>query len=538
MSKTENGTSLWAVMRMVMALAMVQIFMMPVKILAAEEGLEEAGGEETEVLEALEGAGEETAGTDSGEVRFKYAVADENKIKAYIRGAETEGSVSYQIGSIPVGAIEAYGIAEDRNPMRTLIMLDNSLSVPGSSRDRIKEVIQGIVDAHSEKETFRLATFSDQVSYLSDAYSNDYTALKNMAGSVTYVDQETYLTDVLYDVIDDLNKDVYMGYTRIIIISDGVDNKQLGVTREELNTKLKDSQYPVYTIGTLTGKNYDQLENMFALSRLSGSEYCILEETENADIISGCSRDADIAVFEAIIPDDAKAGGRQSSRLILPGGAQVVFEVNMPFQARGKEEEPRQAAPVPEETDTKQEEAPAGTEEDETGGMAPVVLAAAGILVVLALAGVIAVLLIRKKKKVPERPEGTVPTGTVISSETQLVEEGNGSGILPPPGQLNRTKYRVTFSDKQDMSRTYQCELKNSISLGRAEGNDIVINSGTVSKKHCMITNKNGRFFIQDLNSANGTFVNQERVNYDREIFSGTTIKLAKTELLVKFDQV
>ena len=230
-------------------------------------------------------AAEETEQAETG-VIFRQAVADENKLKVYIRGADAEENLSYQIGSIPVESMEVYRINEDRKPVHTLIMLDNSVSIPAGSRDKIKELMSGIVDAHTEKEEFRIAIFSDKIDYLSDTYSNDYTVLKNAIASIKYNDQETYLTDVLYDLVDDLNKDAYMGYTRVIVISDGVDNKQLGVTREELNLKLKETPYPIYTVGTSTGKNNDQLENMFALSRLSKSEYCVLEEWQTAESVS------------------------------------------------------------------------------------------------------------------------------------------------------------------------------------------------------------------------------------------------------------
>lgn len=480
-------------------------------------------------------------GTETGnaEVRFKQAVADENKIKVYIRGADASQSMSYQIGSIPVSVMEIYKVDEDRSPVRTLIMLDNSVSIPSGSRGRITELLNGIVDAHTDKEVFRFATFSDKVNYLSDTYSNDYTALKNVIASISYNDQETYLTDVLYDLIDELNKDAYMGYTRVIIVSDGVDNKQLGVTREEVNAKLKETPYPIYTVGTLTGKNNDQLENMFALSRISGSEYFVLENTEIPAIVSEFSKDAQMTVVEAQIPKDAKVGGKQSSKLLFSDGTQIVFDVQMPFHVKKAPEEPavRQEAEdvlVPAQTVSD------GKVEEEKEKDFPVLLVAGIVIaVILAVSAVVIVIVVTKKKKVPADGGESGSTEFVFDTETQRIddEEGNG-GVLPPSGQGRKGKYRVTFSDKVDMSRTYQCELKNSISLGKVNGNDIVINAPTVSKRHCMITNRNGRIFIQDLNSTNGTFVNNERIHFETEIFSGTTIRLGREELIAKFEQV
>lgn len=485
--------------------------------------VEDNGSESTEASDAAGGS----------EIKFKYAAADENKIKVYIRGADVSQGISYQIGSIPVSAVEIYKIEEDRSPMRTLIMLDNSVSIPSGSRGKITALLNGIVDAHAEKEEFRFATFSDKLNYLSDTYTNDYTALKNVIASISYSDQETYLTDVLYDLIDDLNKDAYMGYTRMIIISDGVDNKQLGVTREELNDKLKETPYPIYTVGTLTGKNNDQLESMFALSRISGSAYYVLEDTEISTIVSELSKDAQMAVVEAQIPEDAKVGGTQSSKLLFADSTQLVFAVHMPFHVKT----------VPEtQVEGGHGEPPVSTAvepvEEEKG--VPVILVAgiAGGAVLLVAVIVIVVVLVKKKKRVPADGGEASRTEVVMDTETQRIDDEESGGVLPPSGQRRKNKYRVTFSDKTDMSRTYQCELKNSISLGKISGNDIVVNASTVSKRHCIITNRNGRIFIQDLNSTNGTFVNGERINFETEIFSGTTIRMGKEELIAKFEQV
>lgn len=470
--------------------------------------------------------------TDSGgEVKFRQAVTDENKIKIYIRSAEVCEGASYQVGNIPVTSLETYSIAEDRNPARTLIMLDNSLSVPQDFHGPIKDLLNGLLDAHGEKEIFRLATFSDKINYMSDTYTNDYTALKNMVNSITYSDQETYLTDVLYDVIDDLNRDAYMGYTKLIIISDGVDNKPLGVTREELNSKLKDTPYPIYTVGTFTGGNNDQLENMFALSRITGSEYYVLEESAVNEIVSLFSRDVSITVFEALIPEDAKVGGKQGSKLLLSDGSQIVFDVSLPFIVPGE----KKVLPT-------EEPEPTPMEEKSDGLSLPLIPLIIGGIAIIVTAVIIVIILVKKKgkgKNSSETDYGSTEIQEINTTDTMLIARGTKAGVLPSAGGMEKKPmYKVTLTDKKDITRSFQCELRNSVSVGRAAGNDIVIDSGSVSKRHCMITNKNGRLFIQDLNSTNGTYINGEEIHFDTEIFSGNTIRIGKEELLVKLEQV
>lgn len=62
--------------------------------------------------------------------------------------------------------------------------------------------------------------------------------------------------------------------------------------------------------------------------------------------------------------------------------------------------------------------------------------------------------------------------------------------------------------------------LGGSVTLGRSSKNDIVIKDKFVSKNHLNITERNGIFYLEDLNSANGTYLNGEEVD------AGTLIEL------------
>jgi len=67
-------------------------------------------------------------------------------------------------------------------------------------------------------------------------------------------------------------------------------------------------------------------------------------------------------------------------------------------------------------------------------------------------------------------------------------------------------------------------------SIGRSEECDIVIESPYVSAKHALIRKKGKRFYIEDLNSTNGTFVNGKRVKISR-IKNGDIITLGDVDL-------
>jgi pSer/pThr/pTyr-binding forkhead associated (FHA) protein len=66
---------------------------------------------------------------------------------------------------------------------------------------------------------------------------------------------------------------------------------------------------------------------------------------------------------------------------------------------------------------------------------------------------------------------------------------------------------------------------KGEASLGRTADNDLVVKDGDASRQHARIYEKDGRYFLEDLQSANGTQLNGELLQDEtKEIRNGDTI--------------
>ncbi len=70
--------------------------------------------------------------------------------------------------------------------------------------------------------------------------------------------------------------------------------------------------------------------------------------------------------------------------------------------------------------------------------------------------------------------------------------------------------------------------------IGRSSTADFIVTAGMVSRFHCRLTaTTDGRVELQDLESTNGTFVNDRRVGrVTLEI--GDRVRVGRVELLVK----
>lgn len=69
--------------------------------------------------------------------------------------------------------------------------------------------------------------------------------------------------------------------------------------------------------------------------------------------------------------------------------------------------------------------------------------------------------------------------------------------------------------------------------LGRDRSTcDIIINDARASRQHAKIYSRGGRYFIEDLGSMNGTFVNRERINKPIGLLPGDEIVVPPKKLL------
>src|SRR5438093_12931891 len=55
-------------------------------------------------------------------------------------------------------------------------------------------------------------------------------------------------------------------------------------------------------------------------------------------------------------------------------------------------------------------------------------------------------------------------------------------------------------------------ELAEGVTVGRETHNDVILESAAVSRDHAALTFRDGRWFIEDRGSSNGTFLNGTRV--------------------------
>lgn len=95
----------------------------------------------------------------------------------------------------------------------------------------------------------------------------------------------------------------------------------------------------------------------------------------------------------------------------------------------------------------------------------------------------------------------------------QLLVAGNDIDDAPTM-MLNSQDPDMTATPEHTHTPISQTE---SLTIGRESSSKLVINHQSISRHHAAITCTNGAFFLRDMGSRNGTFINETRLDPDRD---------------------
>ena len=72
--------------------------------------------------------------------------------------------------------------------------------------------------------------------------------------------------------------------------------------------------------------------------------------------------------------------------------------------------------------------------------------------------------------------------------------------------------------------------------IGRDAGCQLRPASNAVSKRHCIITQREDQLFVEDLKSTNGTFLNEEKLDGEREAHDGDSLSIGPLHFNIKIE--
>jgi pSer/pThr/pTyr-binding forkhead associated (FHA) protein len=113
---------------------------------------------------------------------------------------------------------------------------------------------------------------------------------------------------------------------------------------------------------------------------------------------------------------------------------------------------------------------------------------------------------------------------------TQVIDLSHITGTARGAAAGRRITCRLEIVKGALSGNTYELE-KPVGTIGRARHNDIQIRDDSISSAHATLLRKGDSWYIVDLRSANGTFVNGSRASGERELTSGMQLRLGSIEV-------
>lgn len=95
-----------------------------------------------------------------------------------------------------------------------------------------------------------------------------------------------------------------------------------------------------------------------------------------------------------------------------------------------------------------------------------------------------------------------------------------------------RPRSLVVMDERGGKTGTYR--LDGNLQIGRADACQIQLSDTYVSQFHARIFSRDGSWFVEDLGSTNGTYLNQRRVTSPAELQAGDRLKVGKVVMEVR----
>jgi hypothetical protein len=380
------------------------------------------------------------------------------------------------LAASPVGATDP--------PHVVAVVLDTSGSLRPADLARARALALGVLAALEPGSEVAVFTFDDESRLVLPRTSSPDEVRRALQGAGRK-GRHTALHDALYDASRYLQDAPGAGKT-ILLLTDGRDED----SALDLDDGLKvaqDAGMRVFAVGL--GQTEDRV--LRRIAKLTGGQFALGVEAR-PDALA-----AQIRAVTAAAP--APAPPSPTARALEPKSSSSSAS----------------AAP----------DSVGGEHRTGMGGMA---WAAMGLVAAAAAAGA---LLLAKRRNDGPRVPGAKPDLTLRGDlSPTLLSFLDTSGEPVDKTVTLRHRPVLTITKGPGQGQLFELNGESATSLGRARANDVVLPDVSVSSQHCRIRPEEGRYVLHDLQSTNGTFVNDKRVAR-HELTDGDVVQIGETYL-------
>jgi VWFA-related protein len=456
-----------------------------------------------------------------------------------------EENFNVSVNGKSTDSIKAITYKESGKGLNIMLCLDLSGTMRGTPLQTMKNAVLKFLDEMRNVDKLAIIGFSDSYELISD-FSSDKEYLKNKINNLSTSGSKTALYYGTYQGLVKLRDNKELAGKILLVIGDGKDESVASsYSLDDVINLAKNEGIPIFSIGySKIDKSY--LQTLEKMSEQSGGKF-YNSPTDN-DLVKQYNK-----LYEQILNIYIL------SYLVvgLPGdGSEYNNVITVSFKDKKKTVSNKFISPAGVPAYNKK----LITSKDESSDFIYYIIIAS---VILAGAVLFFVLKSRKKKSDTSTPtpyqnpdvSSNVEGSPVVSEQksivldepktvldkdnisdndykteidrTENISHFEGKTIIVRPDSASTLSLKVETGNYAGQS--FYLKSKGGI-IGRQDGNDIVIKENNISRQHAEIIFSNGEFFIKDLNSSNGTYINGIKINQQVKINNYDTFKIGSCE--------
>lgn len=415
-------------------------------------------------------------------------------------------------------------------PTTYYCLVDISGSLDKNRMAEIRNILDALVGQMKDVDNMCVTKFADN--YETTGFINDKAALTDFISKIEVTKEDTNLYVHVKNSLELLMNDQAVNTNKcLIILSDGADEQETGITMDEALNMVKSSDIPVYTVAMLKEKSTEkQLESAkilgsFARNSAGGVHYAPMIEGIPYENICGLIKENMGSTFitTCVLKDVELTGNNAEVQVSYKDstGQQYFNDKSIPTE---KLKEFVEYTPVVEEKVVEEPVVEVVTEvheeiielEDDSNlilGMKPwLFYTILGVLVLIIIVSFVLILVNNKKSKaaVKEEPiaaEVNVPPVNNFQNENMF---STPNFVPDVPKKETKQGLKVSLVAMKGSEHDLTVYVNDSCKIGRDKTKcDFAVESDkSLSSVHCTLSYKGKSLYVRDEKSTNGSFVN------------------------------
>lgn len=398
-------------------------------------------------------------------------------------------------------------------PVTYYCLADVSGSMGAVQMAQAREALLAVVDGMKDGDNMVVGTLGNQTQ--TGGFLTDKNEMRKAVEALEAGREDTNLYAGIVESIRVLRTESSVNPRKcLVILSDGEDDQKTGITQEEAEKAVTDSSIPVYTVATLKGADdeagvsHAKLLGSFARMSTGGAHFApVLDEStgEQAGQLVVRGMEAGFVVT-AKLPEEMPDKDEALLRMVYTASDNTVYEDTLTVYVADLDI--GEGAPEL-KPDLKPEPEP--DPEPWLTAYLPWLVGAGVALAVLIV--LVVVLLVRRKHKKggkeeteenrEESFEAGIMTGSVNTTQ-------NGSAENREKKMASGYELRLYAIGYSDIVHTIRLEQGRKVTVGRNDRADVILDGEDkkLSGIQCGMLWENGKLYVWDMDSTNGTFVN------------------------------